>query len=103
MATTSLSASSFKVDLDQLESAIGTVQAQAGTIKDQWTAIHAALQAAEAAWSSPAGQTLPPIVHACSGHMNTLISLLDEMIVRMQNAYLNYRNAEVANYRNITG
>ena len=101
MATTSLSAISFKVDLVQLETAIGIVEAQAGTINDNCTAIQADLRSAEAAWSSPAGQGLPPIVQACTSQMNNLTSLCDEMIVRMRTAYQNYLNTEQVNYGNL--
>lgn len=99
MATLTLG--QFKVDLDQLESAIGTVHAQADIINANCQAITEVMNTVQGAWNSPAGQTFTVLAQACTEHMNGLSGLLGEMIQRMQSAYQTYLNAEQANFNNL--
>lgn len=99
MAT--LTISEFKVDLDQLQAAIGTVQAQADTIDSDCQAITGIMQDIPGAWNTPAGQTFTVLAQACTTQMNTLTGLLAEMIQRMQTAYQTYLDIEQANFGNL--
>jgi WXG100 family type VII secretion target len=97
---TSLTMAGFRVDLQQLEDAIGTVQAQADTINTRCTEIKQAMQEVPADWSSPAEQTFTPVMQACETQMDNLTTLLGQMITRMQAAYQTYLNAEQTNFSN---
>lgn len=99
MAT--LTISEFKVDLDQLESATGTVQAQSGTINSSCQAITGIMQDIPPSWNTPAGQTFSELTQACINQMNALTGLLAEMIQRMQAAYQTYLNMEQTNFNNL--
>jgi WXG100 family type VII secretion target len=97
---TSLTIGEFRVDLQQLDDAIGTVSAQSDTINTRCTEIKQAMQAVSGAWSSPAEQTFTPVMQACETQMTNLTQLLSEMVQRMQTAYQTYLNAEQTNYQN---
>lgn len=98
---TSLTISQFKVDLAQLEDAIGTIRTQAATIDTNCTEIKDALSEVPGAWNSPAEQlTFAPVAQACTTQINNLTDLLAEMIQRMQDAYQTYLAAEQANFKN---
>jgi WXG100 family type VII secretion target len=97
---TSLTIGEFKVDLQQLEDAIGTVGAQADTINTRCAEIKEAMEDVPGDWSSPAEQTFTPVMQACSTQMDNLTQLLGEMVQRMQDAYQTYLNAEQANFQN---
>lgn len=96
-----LTLSQFKVDLDQLESAIGTVHAQADIINSNCQAITGIMNEVPGAWNSPAGQTFTVLAQACTKQMDALGGLLGEMIQRMQSAYQTYLNAERTNFNNL--
>jgi WXG100 family type VII secretion target len=98
---TSITISEFRVDLDDLESAIGTVQAQADSINSSCQAITGVMQDIPGAWNTPAGQTFSVLTQACITQMDALNGLLAEMIQRMQAAYQTYLNAEQTNFSNL--
>jgi WXG100 family type VII secretion target len=97
----SITISEFRVDLDHLESAIGTVQAQADSINNSCQAITGVMQDIPGAWNTPAGQTFSVLTQACITQMDALNGLLAEMIQRMQAAYQTYLNAEQTNFSNL--
>jgi WXG100 family type VII secretion target len=98
---TELTLSEFRVDLDDLESAIGTVQAQADSINTNCQAITGVMQDVPGSWNTPAGQTFSVLTQACITQMDALTGLLTEMIQRMQAAYQTYLNVEQTNTNNL--
>ncbi len=94
---TTISIESFKVDLQQLQDAIGTVSAQAQTIGEQAQVIQAQLAEVPSWWSAPSEVPFSQLAMACTNQLNGLVSLLQEMITRMNSAYQNYLSAETAN------
>lgn len=98
MATLTLA--QLRVDLDQFEAAIGTVQAQYDIINTNCQVISELMRGVEPGWISPAGQTFDTLTRACVAQLTTLTDLLQEMGSRMQTTYQQYLDVEHANYNN---
>ena len=98
-----LTLSEFKVDLQDLEDAIGAVKVQAEQIYAQTNEIKNILTMPDspAIWGAPAAGSFNELQSACVTAMDTLNSLLAEMINRMHTAYENYHQAELDNFQNL--
>jgi WXG100 family type VII secretion target len=95
--TSTPTVSPFTVDLVQLGSAITSVQASADTITGLVGQVNSNLDAVSGEWSSPAYQTFAALLPDVTNDMNKLVTLMNEMVVRMQAAQTTYSNIERAN------
>jgi hypothetical protein len=100
MASAPLTLAQFKVDLGQLEEAIGTVQTQATLIGFRSSLIAGTIQGVPANGVSAGVDQFAEMAGACVTRMTALNDLLTEMIRRMRIAYDNYQQAEEANIGN---
>ncbi|MFB7124348.1 MULTISPECIES: WXG100 family type VII secretion target [Streptomycetaceae] len=91
----------FKVDLQQLLEASGTLGAESENIKGEIDAIATALAPLETGWIGPAGTSFAAITKVYKDDMVDLQNLLDEMTRRMRSAYRMYHDMELANYNNV--
>jgi WXG100 family type VII secretion target len=98
MSTQPLTAAEFRVDLQQLEDAISTIQQQAETVALCTSTIGTMLTSVPSYWTSPAEVPFSQLAQACTRQMSILSSLLAEMVSRMRTAYQNYLDAEQTNY-----
>jgi uncharacterized protein YukE len=95
-----LTLTEFKVDLKQMDEAIGLLTLHAGYIDARAATITTLLQGVAANWSSPAELMFNDLQQACTKELSTLTDLLAEMISRMRTAYQNYLDAEQSNVSN---
>jgi uncharacterized protein YukE len=100
MAAQTLTWPEFKVDLKQMDEAIGVLTLHAGYIDARAATITTLLQGVAANWSSPAELSFNDLQQACTRELSTLTGLLAEMISRMRTAYQNYLDAEQHNVSN---
>jgi WXG100 family type VII secretion target len=92
----------FKVDLQHLHDAIGTVTGIKNEITDHMSAVRTAMDGLGEAWKSPAHDTFPPVRTWFDNTQNDLRDMLEEIIRRLQSSYDNYHAAESANFGNVT-
>lgn len=95
-----MSFADFKVNLADLlnaKEAIATEVANVHTLVGQ---IANATQTVAANWASPAGGAFGQLQVKASNDMDGLVTILDEMVTRMQGAYENYRAVEMQNTSN---
>jgi WXG100 family type VII secretion target len=92
----------FQVDLQQFTDAIGTVTADRNTIADDFGQIKSALNNLGSSWQSPAGGTYDTLQTSLTSATQQMISVLDDIISRMNTTYQNYDNAENSNAQNLT-
>jgi WXG100 family type VII secretion target len=96
-----LTMTEFKVDLAQLENAIGVVSTQAGVIDRDCQSITMLMQQVSQMWVTPAGQTFAELIPPCTKQMHALTELLAQMVRRMRGAHETYVNIEQTNTRNL--
>ena len=93
---------SFTVDLDALQDAIGGVSAQRDVINEGIAQMRTTFSNIEDHWQGPAGSTFPPLAATFNTAADTLTSLLDEAVGKMQAAHDNYASTEQTNGGNYT-
>src|SRR5580658_1714622 len=101
MSSTTLTLAQFKIDLAQLDEAIGTIQTQASLIGFAVSEITGTLQLVPNNWTTPAETPFSDLAQACSTRMTALNELLTEMVRRMRISYHNYLQAEQTNVSNL--
>jgi WXG100 family type VII secretion target len=92
----------FKVDLQQYTDATAKVTADKNTIEDDFSQIKAALDDLGSTWESPAGDTYDNLQSSLTSATQQMISVLDDIISRMNATYQTYVNAEQSNAQNLT-
>jgi predicted trehalose synthase len=92
----------FKVDLQQLHNAIGTVKREHGAITDSMSGVSTEFAAVKDAWDTPSAATYDDVRAWFVRVSGDLEDLLNDMVGRMQTAYNNYKQAEEANIGNLT-
>jgi hypothetical protein len=92
----------FKVELNRLHSAIGSVRREHAAISEAMSAIGSEFNAAKEAWRTPSTATFDEVQAWFVRVSNDLEDLLNDMADRMQTAYGNYRRSEQANVQNLT-
>jgi WXG100 family type VII secretion target len=92
----------FKVDLRQLQNAIGSVRREHSTISDAMSAIGNEFGAVKEAWETPSTATYDDVQAWFLRVSNDLEDLLDDMTNRLQTAYNNYKHVEETNTKNVT-
>jgi uncharacterized protein YukE len=97
-----MSWSEFRIDLQQLHDAIGSVGAEAGSIGGDMSQIASEFSSVKSVWDAPSEQSFETVQQWFTTVQNDLKSLLDETVRRLQAAYDNYHDAEVANTDNVT-
>ncbi|MFB6892568.1 WXG100 family type VII secretion target [Kitasatospora sp. NPDC056327] len=91
----------FKVDLQQLLDACGTLSSESANIKQEIASIASALAPLESSWTGPAGASFTAICKVYKDDVVDLQHLLDEMTGRMRKAYQTYHEMELANHNNV--
>src|SRR4051794_18482302 len=94
---TYVSAAEWKVDLQQLADAIGTVSAERDAIKLDSDQLKAYFLEIETDWKGPAGNSFITLQTAFNSSMDELTTLLDDIVERMQTVHTNYVEAETDN------
>ena len=97
-----VSAEEWKVDLQQLADAIGTVSADRDVIKTDSDQLKAYFIQIENDWKGPAGNTFVPLQTSFNGALDELTTLLDDIVARMQTVHDNYVKAETDNTNNMS-
>jgi WXG100 family type VII secretion target len=92
----------FKVDLQQLHNAIGSVRREHTAIRDAMSAIGNEFGAVKEAWGTPSTATYDDVQAWFMKVSNDLEDLLNDMANRLQTAYNNYKHAEETNVKNAT-
>jgi WXG100 family type VII secretion target len=92
----------FQVDLEQFTAAIAAVTADKNAIEDDFSRIQSALDHLGDTWQSPAGDTYDSLQGSLTSAVQQMISVLNEIISRMNATYQTYENAEQANANNLT-
>jgi WXG100 family type VII secretion target len=96
-----VSASEFAVDLEQLNSAIASVQASHDQIAALSSQLIQLLDQVETAWNAPSGHSFAAFVPQVQSTSSKLLTLLAEIIQAMQASYANYQSAETSNVANL--
>ncbi|WP_344619779.1 hypothetical protein, partial [Dactylosporangium salmoneum] len=91
----------FAVEIPALHDAIGKVSAERDSINADFTAMKGKFATIESLWQSPAGASFPPLADTFNTVTQSLLTLLDDAIHRMQTAYENYVNTENTNVQNL--
>lgn len=97
-----MSGAQFRVALDQLHSAIGTVTAEKAKIDAAMGVIGSAFTTVDGAWDGPASDSFMALAGWFNTSSTALSTLLGDMISRLTTAYWMYHNAEVDNVSNAT-
>lgn len=91
----------WAVDLPALAAAAGRVAVEQQVIENAVRSLQAVFTSIEGIWSSPAGDSLPPLVSAFNGVTDKLVTLLGDAVNRMKTAYQNYVSTEGINASNL--
>ncbi|WP_433174885.1 WXG100 family type VII secretion target [Actinoallomurus sp. CA-150999] len=91
----------FKVLLQSLHDAIGTVTREKSTISTELAAIDRNTTDLVADWNSPAEETFDVITKWFGQASRDLTDALDDIIKRLQTTCNNYAQAETHNYQNV--
>jgi WXG100 family type VII secretion target len=97
-----ISATEFSVDLEQLAEAITTVQGCHDTIVLLSHQLNELLGQVPGAWSAPSEQTFSPLVPPVQSAIQSLLTLLQDMVNSMQTSHANYQSTELANVASLT-
>jgi uncharacterized protein YukE len=92
----------FKVDLQQMHSAIGSVRREHTAIRDAMSAIGAEFSAVKEAWDTPQTPSYDDTQAWFVRVAEDLEDLLNDMANRLQTAYNNYKHSEETNVKNLT-
>jgi WXG100 family type VII secretion target len=92
----------FKVDLRQLQDAIGAVKREHDTIHDTMASIGSEFALVKDSWDTPSEQSFDAVQAWLRRVTQDLENILQDSIGRMQRAYDNYHQAEEANTKNNT-
>lgn len=88
--------------LAALKEAIGTVQNESAAITSDMESIDSKMNEISMSWNSPSYGTFDDIKSWFQTCQHDLEALLEDILVRMNNTYSNYYDAENANYGNVT-
>lgn len=102
MADTTITPAEFKVDVEQLATAIEIVKGRTASITLEVQAISSAFTAAEEYWRGPAGTSFASFQAEFVQDMQSLNALLEEMVTRMASAHDQYVTVEQTNTGNLT-
>jgi uncharacterized protein YukE len=91
----------FRVNLQQLKDAIGSVGNESGLIEGYMKQIEGEFSQVKAYWDTPAEMSFEDVQKWFTRVQTHLHELLDETVRRMQTAYENYHNSEFANTQNL--
>ena len=92
----------FQVDLEQFQEAIAAVTADKNAIEDDFSQIQSALSSLGDTWQSPAGDTYDNLKGSLTSATQQMLSVLNDIISRMNATYQTYENIEQANAQNLT-
>ncbi|HEY4022045.1 MAG TPA: WXG100 family type VII secretion target, partial [Pseudonocardiaceae bacterium] len=99
--TITIGSHEFKVDLHELQDAIGIVQRESASLRADEQTLLGYFAQIEAAWQTPAGKTFVPLKEQFSVSFTYLLNVLEQMIHRMQTTYHNYLVTEEQNAKNV--
>lgn len=97
-----ISLDEFRVDLKQLQDAIGTVKREHGTISETMASVADEFARVKDAWDTPSEQSFDAVQAWLLRVTHDLENILQDSIGRMQQSYDNYRRAEEENTKNVT-
>ncbi|MGW1045348.1 WXG100 family type VII secretion target [Streptomyces sp. NPDC002547] len=98
-----MSPGEFQVALGELRSATSVVRGESDHISGLIGQIQGRFDAAHSYWQSPSGTSFETMAAWFTKASHDLEELLQDMTRRMQLAYENYANAEIANVHNVGG
>lgn len=91
----------FRVDLRQMHQAIGSVTHESGLIEGYMNQISGQFSQVKAYWDTPSEMSFESVQQWFTRVQTDLHELLQEMIRRLQKAYDNYHQTELANTGNL--
>lgn len=91
----------FRVDLAALEGVITTVRRERTVIADNLSNVRHEVRNIWKSWDSPASATFGDVGRWFDTSATNMLAVLDEIILRLETALANYRNAEQTNYGNL--
>ncbi|HXA57679.1 MAG TPA: hypothetical protein VNW94_00810 [Streptosporangiaceae bacterium] len=102
--TTYMTPQAWRIDLPALLDAIRAVERERDKITTTLDQIGAEIRPEhlETIWRGPSRDSFDPVREWYTDATNGLMSILDEIIVRMSRSYYNYLQAESANLQNMT-
>jgi hypothetical protein len=101
MAKEPLTESEFKADLDHLHHAIWVVNHEHGIISDEFAKVVLEFNKCRGMWGTPSTASFDAVSAWLSRAGGRLNAVLDDMAMRMQTAYDNYKAAETTNVANL--
>jgi hypothetical protein len=91
----------FKVDLAELADAGTAVGRESAAIKEDLAKLGNFFHLVEGDWHSPSGESCVQLQKSFTVATADLVSLLEEMVRRMQHSYANYKHIEETNAANL--
>lgn len=92
----------WRADLAALKDAIGAVSRERDSITETMSSIDTKMDSVATHWNSPSYGTFDEIDTWFTTVQTDLANLLDDIVHRMNTSYTNYRNAEAANFSNVS-
>lgn len=102
MADIQIGSDVFKVDLQQLQDAIGRISQDRDGISEDFANITAKFDALQGGWQGPAADSYEDLRTTLQNATSQLLDLLSDTISRMQTTYDGYENAETTNSNNLS-
>lgn len=94
--------SDFQVHLREMQRAIGVVRGHSSDIETAMGTIRTAFAEVGNQWQTPSALTLEEVLDWFTRASADLHALLEEVVRRLQVAYDNYHQTELANRQNLT-
>jgi len=101
MGNKPLTESEFKADLRHLHDAIQAVKREHHIIDDEFANVIREFNMCRGMWDTPSAASFDAVSTWLSRAGIRLNAVLDDMVMRMQTAYDNYKAAEIANTSNL--
>jgi WXG100 family type VII secretion target len=90
----------FEVDLQAFATAISTVSKDRDSVRGHSATLKGIFVEVQSIWDGPAGNTFDSLKPAFDKALDALNTLLDDLVIRMQQTYDNYVAVEDANSKN---
>jgi WXG100 family type VII secretion target len=102
MANIQIGSDVFKVDLQQLQDAIGQISQDRDGISEDCADIATKFNALQGGWQGPAANSFEDLHVTLQNATTQMLDLLSDVISRMRTSYDNYESAETTNAQNLS-
>ena len=102
MADVQIGSDVFKVDLQQMQEAIGQISQDRDGISEDFANITAKFDALQGTWQGPAANSYEQLRVTLQNATSQMLDLLSDVVSRMQTSYESYESAETTNSQNLS-